>query len=206
MPSQYTLAHRQPDGLQVSAFHRARIATCTITEALGRTLRGSKFQTQGLQRGESIWIKAKSGWPGVPSFLAWAVFPSQTPSTVHYLPWAALWIHLLRGPRPQGSHGGTDYGKENSTTSDFSMKVFLCVCFIYLILTPVYELWETALYLTYINTKHNSACHIFVVLGILSEYLSILLPSGSLWPNHWEVMAELLQTASPPPHRLSRPP
>lgn len=81
---------------------------------------------------------------------------------VHSLPRAALWSHLLRGPRPQGSHGGTDYGKENSTTSDFSMKVFLCVCFIYLILTPVYELWETALHLTYINTKRNSACHIFL--------------------------------------------
>lgn len=93
---------------------------------------------------------------------------------------AALWSHLLRGPRPQGSHGGTDYGKENSTTSDFSMKVFLCVCFIYLILMPVYELWRTALHLTYINTKHNSACYIFLVLGMLSENLSILLPSPSL--------------------------
>lgn len=127
-----------------------------------------------------IWMARGAQLPGlgsVPQPDALYRPPQRGVGAAHSLPRAALWSHLLRGPRPQGSHGGTDYGKEKSTTSDFSMKVFLCVCFIYLILTPVYELWETALHLTYINTKHNSACHVFVVPGMLPEYQSILLPS-----------------------------
>lgn len=84
LPSQYTLAHRQPDDLQASAFHRARIATCT-KQSLKHwegpqgvpSFRPRVSREGGLDQSK-IWMA------GVPSFLAWAVFPSQMPSTAHY--------------------------------------------------------------------------------------------------------------------------